>query len=380
MNNIKLRKFISEVISEALNESLSLIRGVGKNETGNVDLFGKGLYLTDNIDVAKFYGDTIKEYSISGKVFDTTKDFDSSELRKFFIALDSVLNTNIGAKYLKQIIDYNEGEFSQNTNVDYIGISWALDSMQEFQEVLKKNNLLTNDFNSYANVCTAMNLALQKMGYVGLKYSTSEIEDLDDRGLGNRNAYLIFNNSSIKNSPNQNLNEEYTTKNNINNNFKRWFDNSIMVENGNPIIFYHGSTDNKLNKFKEKSFRYNGIYLTRKINYAKKFGSNILSLYVSMKNPYIIDMEETNFGARGGFIVDDRLFPTYRDMSIDEINFLKSKGYDGVLVNVPKNIVKTEYGDEEIYNGFELVVFNPNNVKSIDNDGSWDVDDDNVFS
>ena len=193
MNNIKLRKFISEVISEALNESLSLIRGVGKNETGNVDLFGKGLYLTDNIDVAKFYGDTIKEYSISGKIFDTTKDFNSSELRKFFIALDSVLNTNIGAKYLKQIIDYNEGEFSQNTNVDYIGISWALDSMQEFQEVLKKNNLLTNDFNSYANVCTAMNLALQKMGYVGLKYSTSEIEDLDDRGLGNRNAYLIFN-------------------------------------------------------------------------------------------------------------------------------------------------------------------------------------------
>jgi len=38
-----------------------------------------------------------------------------------------------------------------------------------------------------------MNLALQKMGYVGLKYSTSEIEDLDDRGLGNKNAYLIFN-------------------------------------------------------------------------------------------------------------------------------------------------------------------------------------------
>lgn len=178
---MELRKFIATTIREYLNENLSLIRGVGKNESGNVDLFGKGLYLTDDIDVAKFYGDTIKTYNIRGKIFDTTKEFTSNELRKFFITLDSVLNTNVGTKYLRDIIEYNEGKLPKNTDIDYIGISWGLDSNYEFQEVLKKNNLLTNNFNSYANVCTAMNLALQKMGYVGLKYSTSEIEDLDDR-------------------------------------------------------------------------------------------------------------------------------------------------------------------------------------------------------
>jgi hypothetical protein len=176
------------------------------------------------------------------------------------------------------------------------------------------------------------------------------------------------------------LNEQQDVINNLNNNFRKWFSDSVMVENGNPIIFYHGSTDNELNKFKEKSFRYNGIYLTRKQNYAKNFGSNLLSLYVSIKNPYIIDMEETNFGVRGGFVIDDKLFPTYRDMTTDEINYLKNKGYDGIVVNVPRNIIKSEYGDEEIYNGFELVIFNPNQVKSIDNDGSWDLNDNNIYS
>ena len=193
---MKLREFISATIGEYLNENLSLIRGIGKNESGNVDLFGKGLYLTDDIDVAKFYGDKIKGYNVNGKIFDTTKEFSSLELKKFFYALDSVLNSNVGKNYLKQIIEYNEGVLPKNTDIDYIGISWALDSNYEFQEVLKKNNLLTNNFNSYANVCTAMNLALQKLGYVGLKYSTSEIEDLDDKGLGNKNAYLIFDNTS----------------------------------------------------------------------------------------------------------------------------------------------------------------------------------------
>lgn len=176
------------------------------------------------------------------------------------------------------------------------------------------------------------------------------------------------------------MREGQNISDNLNENFWKWFDNSVMTEGDVPVIFYHGSNDGELNTFKEKSFRYNGIYLTRKINYAKKFGSNLLSLYVSVKNPYIINMEENNFGIRGGFIIDNKLFPTYRDMTMDEINFMKSKGYDSVIVNVPKNIVRTEYGEEEIYDGFELVVFNPNNVKSVNNDGTWDKNDNNIFS
>jgi hypothetical protein len=194
-----LQKYINNLIVEnlSLNEGLKLIRGVGKNETGNVDLFGKGLYLTDDLSVAKFYGDKIKQYDITGSIFDTTRNFTSSELTQFLTQLDVVFKTNLGRKYLKQITDYEEDELADISNEDYIGISWALDSTKDFQDLLKKYKLNTNDFNSYANVCTAMNLVLQKMGYIGLKYSTSEIEDLDDIGLGNKNAYVVFDNTAI---------------------------------------------------------------------------------------------------------------------------------------------------------------------------------------
>lgn len=185
-----LKKFIKNTLQEHLNESLSLIRGVGNNQSSNVDLFGRGLYLTDDIDVAKFYGDTIKSYSVGGKIFDTKQSFSPQELKKFCMSLNSALNTNYGSTYLRELIQYNDGKVPGD--IDYVSISWALNSRSEFDDILEKNNLLTNDFNSYANTCTAMNLALQKMGYVGLKYSTSDIEDLDDRGMGNRNAYLIF--------------------------------------------------------------------------------------------------------------------------------------------------------------------------------------------
>jgi len=206
-NILKLKKRVYNIYSEyvenntsnnssnKINENIQLIRGVGKNNTSNVDLFGKGLYLTDNIDVANHYGDNIKKYSISGNIFDTTKDFNQNELNIFFKTLDKIFNTNIGTNFYNELVEMNDG---QQPYIDYVGISWALDSRPEFQNLLKQNNLITNNFNSYANICTAMNIVLKKMGYSGLKYSTSEIEDLDDNGLGDKNAYLIFSKASIK--------------------------------------------------------------------------------------------------------------------------------------------------------------------------------------
>jgi hypothetical protein len=179
-------------------ENLTLIRGEGKNQSGNVELFGRGLYLTDDLDVAKFYGDTIKKFEIKGKIYDTTKPFSSSELKKFVVYLDDIFKTNVGSEYLQDVINYNDGKLPKNTDVDYVGISWVLNSNSKFYDILIKNNLSTNTFNSYSNDCTAMNMVLQKMGYVGLKYSTTEIDDLDDIGLGGRNSYVIFDTKSIK--------------------------------------------------------------------------------------------------------------------------------------------------------------------------------------
>ena len=175
---------------------IELIRGVGNNNTGNVDLFGKGLYLTNDMRVAKFYGDKILRYSVVGDLFDTTKMFTPKELKHFCSSLDKEFNCSLGKRFLKETIDYNEGTIPDN--IDYIGISWTLNSWSEFFEILKRKGLDTNQFNSYANTCTGMNKVLMRMGYVGLKYSTSEIDDLDDKGLGGLDAFLIFDNNSYK--------------------------------------------------------------------------------------------------------------------------------------------------------------------------------------
>ncbi len=130
-----------------------------------------------------------------------TKYEDDKEVELSFYIDKETSKNKITQQQFNEYMVLCDSRLPRNTDIDYICISWGLDSNYEFQEVLKRNNLLTNNFNSYANVCTAMNLALQKMGYVGLKYSTSEIEDLDDRGLGDKNAYLIFNKSSISELP-----------------------------------------------------------------------------------------------------------------------------------------------------------------------------------
>jgi hypothetical protein len=37
-------------------------------------------------------------------------------------------------------------------------------------------------------------------------------------------------------------------------------------------------------------------------------------------------------------------------------------------------------GFDGILHGQEIVVFKPNQIKSINNDGTWNIDDDNIFS
>jgi len=52
-------------------------------------------------------------------------------------------------------------------------------------------------------------------------------------------------------------------------------------------------------------------------------------------------------------------------------NLIISKGYDGVFY-----INNYESDNKEM----SYIVFKSNQIKSIDNDGSWDINDDNIFS
>jgi len=318
------------------NLNMILIRGEGKQSeyTSSTDLFGSGLYLTDDMDVAKFYGDNIKEYSVKGKIFDTTKNFTSNELKKFLISLDNVLYTNEGRKYLQEIIEYNGGRLPKDTDIDYVGISWALNSKYEFMKLLEDKNMANNNFNSYADVCSAMNLALIKMGYVGLKYSSNEVDDLSDNNIKDRNLYLIFDDNAIEKTddnvfenggliaPNgkpSNLTEEqYKLVRTAS--FKKWFgdfendpDNASKVvdENGEPLVVWHGAEQKWWENIEH--FVFNPQLEGKSTNVVRrKFGSIYFTSNKEVAN---------TFGGKNGYAVG--VFLNFRTPIIIEANYLR---------------------------------------------------------
>jgi len=98
-------------------------------------------------------------------------------------------------------------------------------------------------------------------------------------------------------SLNEYLNQQLL--NNIeNDNFIKWFGNSIVVDkNNNPLVVYHGSK-NIFNVFDKNKFNLNepsgdyigcGFYFTTNKSKAMKYGSNIISAYLKIKNPLVIN-------------------------------------------------------------------------------------------
>ncbi len=112
-------------------------------------------------------------------------------------------------------------------------------------------------------------------------------------------------------------------KSNLNDNFWKWFGNSEVVDNnGDPMICYHGTNVN-FDKFKVSKYGSNGagIYLTPYKDIAEMSGNILMPVYVKIENES-----------------------------------------DGIVA------------------GYEVIVKNPKNIKSINNDGSFDLDDDNIYS
>jgi hypothetical protein len=160
----------------------------------------------------------------------------------------------------------------------------------------------------------------------------------------------------------------YETKDIPEQNFKRWFEGSKVVdENGQPLTYYHG-TPNKFDTFdKDKIVRGNGFWFTDDMNYASSIRANegnptVLETYLNAKNPIDVNKNREDF-----IKLSKEYFGNSRDFSdvgdnfiIGEAmsdkgfpEFLQSKGYDAIKMG----------------NGIE--VFEPNQIKSVNNSGAW---------
>lgn len=160
------------------------------------------------------------------------------------------------------------------------------------------------------------------------------------------------------------INEQY--ENNLNDNFIKWFKNSKVVDkNGNPLPVYHGS------HLDFKEFYDNYTFFTDNYMNADGYanGEYIYEVYIKIKNPLIINCNGRKW--------DDLKTPYGTTTQDIAINVNKNK-YDGIIfINIKDNwIDDVDYQDPStIY-----LVFKPNQIKSIYNDGSWDSNDNNIYS
>lgn len=147
--------------------------------------------------------------------------------------------------------------------------------------------------------------------------------------------------------------------------FKEWFkDSKVKESDGKPKVMYHG-TNSAFDAFSIEHANSSsgwgsygmGFYLTNSRDYALNYGDDIMELYASSKNPYIISYDYSL--GKQVLPTDDfnpnilTLMNTNKGVSRDFTERLKELNYDSVLSI-------DQYGDEE------LVLFKPNQIKSVD--------------
>lgn len=140
----------------------------------------------------------------------------------------------------------------------------------------------------------------------------------------------------------------YETKDIPEQNFKRWFEGSQVVdENGQPLKLYHG-TDADFDAFDMSKGRstmdIQGAFFSPYDIDAKGYGQNLKEVYLNIKNPAD---EATAYKAL-------RKYQGQNDAGLKAKQDLQRQGFDGV------------------FNGYdEYIAFEPNQIKSVNNSGAW---------
>ena len=161
------------------------------------------------------------------------------------------------------------------------------------------------------------------------------------------------------------LNEQQEVENNLNNNFKKWFGNSKVVYNGKPLPVYHGSTT-EIEEFEDFTTFFTDDYMNAD-GYAG--GEYVYEVYISIKRPLIIDCKDKKW---------DKIESEYGTSTRDIAGNVDRNKYDGVIfINV-----KDSWIDDEDYQDASTiyVTFKANQIKSVDNDGTWDLNDNDIYS
>nr|DAI59741.1 MAG TPA: hypothetical protein [Caudoviricetes sp.] len=150
--------------------------------------------------------------------------------------------------------------------------------------------------------------------------------------------------------------------------FKRWFgDSKVVDEKGKPLVVYHG-TNTEFDTFdKEKIKRGTGFWFSSNKETSKEYG-DIKEFYLSVKNPIDVNKNRSDFI---GFAKE----------AIPEIPNDVSEHY--IITDALSSVIFKEYLQKKGYDAISLgdsyIVFEPNQIKSINNYGTFDPSNDNIY-
>lgn len=153
--------------------------------------------------------------------------------------------------------------------------------------------------------------------------------------------------------------------------FKKWFgDSKVVDENGKPLVVYHG-TNVEFDTFEidypaYAAGNFKGAYFVDNVHEAKDYGNNVKAVYVKIENPLIGNPYEEYAKAKG---IDYRE-NFFNIKKADVEDWIKEKGFDGIIR--PK-------GSQYNLNGTEVIPFSAEQIKSIDNQGTFDSNNPNIY-
>ncbi len=150
--------------------------------------------------------------------------------------------------------------------------------------------------------------------------------------------------------------------------FKKWFgDSKVIDENGQPLVAYHGTESNEAFSVFETNSPDGtpAIYFSSNKKVANSYSGKlpIYEVYLKMENPLEVDAQGKEYN---DFAAEMR----------SNIDYASRNGYDGVIVKNIRDGWSQEKGGKV---ATTYVVFSPEQIKSVDNQGTFDESNPNIY-
>ncbi len=142
--------------------------------------------------------------------------------------------------------------------------------------------------------------------------------------------------------------------------FKAWFgDSKVVDENGDPLVVYHGRTGavEGVTDFQTgprqgyKGRMQAGAFFSADQKYAASYSSDgsVVHVFLSIQNPFVAQSNPSAFDAK-------------------RLAELKDQGFDGLV-----------WSDQEFGEFVEVIAFDPAQIKSVHNRGTFDANDPRIL-